>query len=142
MDSNDFGRLDRIEPGWDVFGSDDQKIGSVQEVDARSISVEKGLFFVKDLYVPVSAVQEVDPRERRITLNVAKDAVGAMGWTEPAITEPGEVRQTWGQGDDVTATATGRTVDVPADPFLRREPVLDDDEAPEVRPGSAIDRTG
>jgi uncharacterized protein (TIGR02271 family) len=69
-----------IETGWDVIGSDDQTLGSVAEVGPNYVRVEKGLIFVKDIYVPVSAISDVNPAEHAVWLNVPKDQVGSMGW--------------------------------------------------------------
>ena len=69
-----------IETGWDVIGSDEQTLGSVAEVGPNYVRVEKGLIFVKDIYVPVSAISDVNPAERAVWLNVPKDEVESMGW--------------------------------------------------------------
>jgi uncharacterized protein (TIGR02271 family) len=69
-----------IQTGWDVIGSDDQTLGSVAEVGPNYVRVEKGLIFVKDIYVPVSAISDVNPAEHAVWLNVPKDQVESMGW--------------------------------------------------------------
>ena len=74
-------RLTAIEPGWDVYSSDGEKVGNVEEsVQNDFIHVTKGTFLHSDLYIPISAVQSVD--EGALTLNVAKDAIGDMGWSD------------------------------------------------------------
>ncbi len=101
-----------VQPGWDVYGSDGEKIGAVHDAGRGFLEVEKGFFFIKDLYIPASAVAEVDTDARRVILNVAKDAVGDMGWTEPPIRRPGEARETWGQGTvEEAAPANPRSAD-------------------------------
>ena len=75
--------LQTIEPGWDVLGSDDQKIGSVSEVGDGFVLVKKGLIFAKDIYVPTEAITATDPMQRTVVLNVPKGAVENMGWSSP-----------------------------------------------------------
>lgn len=79
-----------IEAGWDAYGSDGQKIGSIYDVSDEYIVVEKGLFFPKDIYVPTSAIERTDASDGRVYLNVAKDDVESRGWSEPQATEGSE----------------------------------------------------
>jgi uncharacterized protein (TIGR02271 family) len=76
-------RTNAIQQGWDVYGSDDQKIGSVDQVASNYLVIQKGWFFTTDVYVPSSAIESVDPGEGRVYLNVAKNDVDAQGWTNP-----------------------------------------------------------
>jgi uncharacterized protein (TIGR02271 family) len=68
----------RIQVGDDVFGSDGEKVGSVAEVMADYLVVEKGFFFPTDYYIPLSAVNTADGGQ--IYLNVSKDAALNSGW--------------------------------------------------------------
>ncbi len=95
------GRFGTIEPGWEVYGSDGGQIGTVHVAGADHLEVEKGTFFIKALFIPLSAVRDIDREERRVSLSVSRDAVGNMGWTEPPVTAPvpqSGYRETWGQG--------------------------------------------
>src|SRR2546423_14314936 len=75
--------VNQVQRGWDAYGSDGQKIGSILERRDTYLVVEKGMFFPKDIYVPADAIERADPNEQRVYLNVAKDDVEGMGWTEP-----------------------------------------------------------
>lgn len=74
---------DVIQAGWTAHGRDGDKIGDIEEVDRDYLLVTKGLIFTTDLYVPASAVEQVDANERRVYLTVAKDEVESRGWTAP-----------------------------------------------------------
>jgi hypothetical protein len=69
-----------VQSGWDVLGSDGESIGSVAEVGANYVRVEKGFIFVKDIYIPVSAISQIDQGDEAVWLNVPKDDVESMGW--------------------------------------------------------------
>ncbi len=69
---------DQIAAGYDVYGSEGDKIGSVAEVGPSYFVVEKGFFFPTALYVPLSAVTSVSDDEVR--LNVSKDQIENQGW--------------------------------------------------------------
>jgi uncharacterized protein (TIGR02271 family) len=69
--------------GSDVYGSEGDKIGSVADIGSNYFIVEKGFLFTTDVYVPMSAVTNVD--EDGIYLNVTKDAVEDQGWDSPPM---------------------------------------------------------
>jgi hypothetical protein len=69
--------------GSDVYGSEGDKIGRVADIGSNYFIVEKGFLFTTDVYVPMSAVANVD--EDGIHLNVAKDAVEDQGWDSPPM---------------------------------------------------------
>ena len=73
-----------LQNGMDVYGADDAKLGSIHEVRDNYFIVEKGFFFPKDYYIPVSAIEGVDA-DNRVYLNVTKDVALNQGWdTLPA----------------------------------------------------------
>lgn len=76
-------RTNAIQQGWDVYGSDDQKIGSVDQVASNYVVIQKGWFFTSDVYIPTQAIESVDAVEGRVYLNIAKGDVDAQGWTNP-----------------------------------------------------------
>ena len=78
--------LNQIDAGWDAYGSDGQKSGSIYERQDDFLVVQKGVFFPKDLYVPTDAIERADAGEQRVYLNVVKDEVESMGWDEPTST--------------------------------------------------------
>lgn len=82
MSTNQFDSTDQqvweIDSGWDVFGSDGEKVGDVQDVQAHYITVSKGFFFPTERYIPVNAITSVD--DDRVYLNVSKDEIDNHGW--------------------------------------------------------------
>lgn len=99
-----------VEPGWEVYGSDDEKVGAVHVVGRDYLEVERGVFFIENLFVPGSAVADLDQSKHRVELSVTKDAVGEMGWTEPPVEGGVELGGEWGQGapggEDLGVTAS------------------------------------
>jgi hypothetical protein len=87
--------LNQVEAGWDAYGSDGQKIGSIYDARQEYLVVEKGLIFPKDIYVPANAVERADAGEQRVYLNVAKDDIESMGWDEPASAGRDTSGETW-----------------------------------------------
>lgn len=67
-----------IDHGWDVFGADGDKVGDVADVQPHYITVSKGFIFKTDMYIPVSAISNVE--NERVYLNVSKDQVESQGW--------------------------------------------------------------
>jgi len=88
---------DRFSAGDDVFSADGEKIGTVAAVHMDHLLVEKGLLFVTDYHVPLSAVARYDEVTGDIHLRVTKDAALSSGWDA----DP---------GDDETALANSDTV--------------------------------
>ncbi len=73
-----------IQPGMEVFGSDEEKIGDVFDVLPGWFVVTKGFVFPTDHYIPVAAVANIDP-DGRISLAFTKDEALEQGWgTDPA----------------------------------------------------------
>lgn len=70
-----------IETGWDVYGSDGGHIGSVNEVGDDYILVQKGIIFVHDLFIPVSAIERVEGDS--VYLQITKGDVENRGWDQP-----------------------------------------------------------
>lgn len=68
-----------LQTGMDVFGSDGDKIGSINEIYDNYLLVGKGFFFPKDYYIPISAVEGVDD-DNRVYLTVSKDEALNQGW--------------------------------------------------------------
>src|SRR5688572_5046365 len=93
-----------IQPGWDVYGSDDQHLGTVAQVGDNYVLVQKGLIFVHDIYVPVSAVEALG--DEAVQLNVAKDDVESMPWDLPP--EGGSWDEWWANRRGETAPTSDR----------------------------------
>jgi uncharacterized protein (TIGR02271 family) len=104
----------QVQPGWDVIGSDDQKIGEITEVGSNYVVLTKGLIFPKDLYVPMNTISSVDADAACVYLNVAKDDVDSMGWDQIPADDgvaTGDYGTSYDSGTVGTdgATATNRT---------------------------------
>src|ERR671922_12426 len=80
----------QIEHGWDVFGSDGEKVGDVSEVREEYLVVSKGFLFPHEHYVPFSAITGI--KHDRVYLNVSKDQIEAQGWDDEPTTETGAAR--------------------------------------------------
>jgi hypothetical protein len=98
-------QLNMISSGWEVYGSDNDKIGTVDEVGPDYIVVRKGLIFTKDIFVPHSAIERLDTNQTAVFLNVPKSQIEEMGWDD---VPPGDTGWTQPAG---TTDQTYRTTD-------------------------------
>ena len=76
MESN----FEGLSAGNSVVAADGQKLGTVAAIRADSLLVEKGLFFVTDYHVPMSAIARYDREAEEIHLNVSRDEALSSGW--------------------------------------------------------------
>lgn len=90
--------IQHIQPGWNVYGRDEEKIGDVSEIGANYLLVQKGWLFTTDTYVPFSAIASVG--EDHVVLNVSKDQLDQFDWSSPPSQEV-----------DTTYVATSATID-------------------------------
>ncbi len=67
-----------VQPGTDVYGSDDKKVGEVDDIQDGYLIVRKGFFFPKDHYIPFSAIS--NHTEDRIYLTVTADDATSQQW--------------------------------------------------------------
>jgi len=76
---------DRIADGMTVFDETGDKIGIVSGYTANGsyFTLQKGLLFPRDYYVPMSAVSRIDPDG--VYLNVRKDDIKDRGWENPPL---------------------------------------------------------
>ena len=91
-----------VQVGWDVYGSDGEKIGDVGDVGANYLMVTKGFLFTKDIYIPTSAITSID--QDRVYINVAKGQIDGMGWDQAPAGDTG-------YGTTTTDTTTGTYTD-------------------------------
>jgi uncharacterized protein (TIGR02271 family) len=77
--------IQRIQPGWAVYGSDGAKIGEVTDLGPNYVLVSKGLLFPTDIYIPSSAITNI--RADYLELNVSKDQIDSLGWDRPPTEE-------------------------------------------------------
>jgi Uncharacterized protein conserved in bacteria (DUF2171) len=70
---------DLISPGWDVFDSEHERIGTVDEVAPTYVAVtgETGT----RLYVPLDAVEAAAGGE--VSLDTPASEIGTLGWDAP-----------------------------------------------------------
>jgi uncharacterized protein (TIGR02271 family) len=67
-----------VQPGTDVYGSDGEKVGEVDDIQNGHLVIRKGFFFPKDHYVPFSAI--AGHTDDRIDLNVTGDQAKNEQW--------------------------------------------------------------
>ena len=79
--------ISNVRAGWDVYGSDGDKIGDVGDVGSDYLMVTKGFLFTKDIYIPTSAITGID--QDRVYINVAKDQIDSMGWDQAPAGDTG-----------------------------------------------------
>ena len=91
-----------VQPGTDVYGSDDRKIGEIEDIRDGHLIVRKGFLFTHDLQVPFSAI--AGHTEDRIDLSVTADQAGAEDWATAG--------ETTGSGADQTDTTSVTTSDI------------------------------
>ncbi len=96
--------MSSIRAGWDVYGSDGEKIGDVGDVGSNYLMVTKGFLFTKDIYIPTSAITSIDGD--RVYINVAKDQIDGMGWDQAPAGDAGYGSTAYGTADTTTDTAT------------------------------------
>ena len=76
----------QIGEGWDVITADDRKLGEVSDVALNYVVVRKGILVPTTLFVPLTAIDTVDPDRGEVYLNVAESEVDSLGWEH----EPGD----------------------------------------------------
>lgn len=69
-----------LHPGANVYSADGQKVGTMQTYGDSYIVVEKGFFFPKDYYIPMSAITETT--DDAVYLSVTKDDALHQGWDQ------------------------------------------------------------
>ena len=67
-----------VQPGTDVYGSDGNKIGSVDDIQDGNLVIHKGFFFPKDHYIPFSAI--ASHSDDRIDLNISSEQAKNEDW--------------------------------------------------------------
>jgi hypothetical protein len=71
-----------ISAGNTVVSADGEKLGTIAALRGTYLLVEKGLFFVDDYHVPMSAIDHYAEDEGEVHLNVTKDEALASGWEQ------------------------------------------------------------
>ncbi len=73
----------QIQEGWNAYDAKREHIGDAIEIGSDYVLVQKGLFFPKDLYIPLSAVTSVDAANANFFVDVTKETVEMIGWDSP-----------------------------------------------------------
>jgi len=71
---------DRLVAGAEVYGADNEKIGTVADVGQNYFLVQKGWLFIKDLYLPTSTIMQAD--SNAVYLSLTKQEAEQMGRDE------------------------------------------------------------
>jgi len=101
---------DRLVAGADVYGSDNEKIGTVADVGQNYFLVQKGWLFIKDLYLPTSTIAQADGNN--VYLNLTKHEAEQMGRDDlPTVGDAWYGTQRTGAAMADTGVATDRTMD-------------------------------
>jgi len=87
-------RQQTITPGASVYGSDGEKVGKVATYGNSYVVVEKGFFFPKDYYIPMSAITETTGDG--VYLSVTKDEALNQGWDQEQV-------DTWNTGGEASS---------------------------------------
>lgn len=108
----------QIQPGWDVYSADGDKIGSISEVSDTYVTLTKGLFLPKDYFIPQDSISRVDPNAASIYLDCSKNELDDLGFDQPPTETSGTTRMTGTTGGreyrtSETATGTGETQRIP-----------------------------
>lgn len=77
MNTGAYNYADRLAAGADVYGADDEKIGTIADVGRNYFLVQKGWLFIKDLYLPTSTIARADGDN--IYLSLTKQEAERMG---------------------------------------------------------------
>ncbi len=73
--------MDTVLTGTEVYGSDGEKLGLVNEVGSDHLTVERGLLSTKMLRIPYSAVVGVDGDG--VHLSISKSQAKTIGTDQP-----------------------------------------------------------
>ncbi|HUX86034.1 MAG TPA: DUF2171 domain-containing protein [Chloroflexota bacterium] len=75
--------LQSVEPGWEIVGTNGQKVGKVDEIGGDYLMTKKGFIFTHDVFIPFNAVAEILPNQ--VKLNVPAHQVGQENWSQPPL---------------------------------------------------------
>jgi outer membrane protein with glycine zipper len=136
--------LRQVQPGWDVIDLHGEKIGGVKDGQPDYLVLTKGLIFLKDLYVPLDAIDAVNVADQTVTLNVTKSGIDEAAWSQApsagsnaAVFTEDSPNDTRLSTDDATRLREGYARD--SEGFIRRE---DDDDLAGQAGGAAAGAVG
>ena len=76
-----FMRITDLKPGWAVLTNDGHRLGRIKDVGQHFVEVSGGRPFSATLYVPSSAIGNVETET--VHLNLSHGEVDATGWQQP-----------------------------------------------------------
>ncbi len=98
------------ETGTLVFSSDGEEIGEITEVQPEYFQVKKGMFFRKDLFIPLSAIVGTALGGDGVQVNVTREELESGNYAEPpAFDEPVDAGQHNTMGATTPYGTTGET---------------------------------
>lgn len=71
----------RIQPGWKVFGADNEQVGEVDRVEDDYFVISQGWIFTSERFIPMTAVRRVD--QEQVVLSVTGGEIDEYGWDSP-----------------------------------------------------------
>ncbi len=96
-----------VQPGTEVYGSDDKQIGKVDDIQDGYLVLHKGFFFPKDHYIPFSAI--AGHTDDRIDLNVTADEATNRDWDQVPTGSTSTTATTSSYDNDTTRTGYDTT---------------------------------
>ena len=73
-------RITDLKPGWHVVTNDGHRIGKIRDVGQHFVEVSGGGPFSADMYVPASAIGNVE--HDTVHLNLARSEIDVSGWQQ------------------------------------------------------------
>ena len=95
--------------GTNVYDVNGDKVGEVSDrgLERNALCVKKGVFFPKELYIPLSAINRRNADG--VYLNVAKDEISSRNWDTPPSEEYTSAASTGGTANTAYAANTATT---------------------------------
>jgi hypothetical protein len=73
--------LNVIQPGWEVYSSDGERVGRVDEVGPDHLRMELEVLAGSSVAIPLGSV--TDAADGRVDLDLPTDAVAEAAWEDP-----------------------------------------------------------
>ncbi len=105
--------------GMTVYGSDEEKVGSIDTVGGDYFVVRKGFFFPEDHYIPMDAVSTYD--DDAVYLRYTKDQVLEQQWTEAPVSEERTTSGAYGTDDAFVDSSTNGGMERDPEPFVHEQ---------------------
>jgi hypothetical protein len=64
-----------VQPGWEVWSSDGERLGKVTQIDAQTLKVKKEGILGGEISIPKSSIKEVE--EGRVEVTMTKQEASA-----------------------------------------------------------------